>query len=115
MKTRDKYKKLYDTLVSLEERSIKFDRKDLAEKTGYSEGTIGVYVRNKLRNTFVFDTDEKKLLARQVAAIDFPTFNDFMSQKGKKVRYQSNLFTTLREISLQAFYNAISIYNNPKA
>jgi len=113
MKTRDKYKKLYDTLATLEAQGIKFDRKDLAEKTGYSEGTIGVYIRNKLRNTFVFDTDSKKLLAKNVNAIDFPTFNDFMSQKGKKARYQSNLFTTLRERSLQAFYNAISIYNNP--
>jgi len=113
MKTRDKYKKLYDTLVSLENQGIKFDRKDLAEKTGYSEGTIGVYVRNKLKNTFVFDTDDQKFLARQIAEVDFPTFSDFMSQKGKRLRYQNNLFTTLRERSLQAFYNAISIYNNP--
>ncbi len=113
MKTRDKYKKLYDTLIAMEGQAAKFDRKELAERTGYSEGTIGVYIRNKLRNTFVSDTDSGKLVARNISAVDFPTFNDFMSQKGKKARYQSNLFTTLRERSLQAFYNAISIYNNP--
>ncbi len=113
MKTRDKYKKLFDTLKIFEIQSTEFNRKRLADRTGYSEGTIGVYIRNKLRNTFVFDTDSKMLIANGITAIDFATFYDFMSQKGKKARHQSNLYTTLRERSLQAFYNAISIYNNP--
>ncbi len=81
--------------------------------TGYSSDTIGVYIRNKLKNEFVFETSTGKHYAKGLHDIDFATFYDFMSQKSDRARNESNLFATLRDRSLHAFFSAIGIFNNP--
>lgn len=113
MKDRDKYKDLFDELRRLEESNVLFNRRTLAENTGYSEGSVGVYIRNKLKNVYVFEDKDGNLYVKNIRQIDFPTFSEFMSQKSKKVKQKSTLFDSLVERSLEAFYNSIVIYNNP--
>lgn len=113
MKERDNYKKLYDELVRLEKEKVSFTRDELATSTGYSYGSIGVYIRNNLRNIHVFDGNNSKLIVKNIINTDLTSFQALMSQKSDKVKQKSTLFHSLVSRSLEAFYSSIIIYNNP--
>lgn len=57
MKQRDKYQALYDSLVEMEISKSLFTVSDLAISTLYKKGTLAVYIRNKLKNRYLFTED----------------------------------------------------------
>jgi len=89
MKDRDRYKRLFLELKRLEKSNELFTKKQLAMNTGYSEGSIGVYIRNKLKNVYIFYDNSGKYYVKNISQIDYPTFSDFMSQQSRKVRQRS--------------------------
>ena len=113
MKPRDKYKNLYTHLKRFEKNGTSFTKKKLAEITGYSVDTIGIYIRNKLKNIYVFEKEKGVYEVRNLLKSDFQYFFDKMSQKSSEVRNTNSLTSSLISRSLEAFYSSIGIYNNP--
>ncbi len=113
-KKRDKYRTLYDELVKLESSQRDADKAELCEATGYKPGSIAAYIRNKLKNVYIFETTEGRYIPRGVSQISFESFAYFMSQKDHITESSDeSLFLNLRNRSTQAFYLAIGTYNNP--
>ncbi len=113
-KQRDKYPKPYDALVSLERNNEETNLERLASSTGYTEGTLGAYIRNRLRILYVFEIPGGGLRVHGIASMTYSDFAYFMSQKSHWVHSKAeSLFTSLRDRSLQAFYVAIGNYNSP--
>ncbi len=113
-KKRDKYQQLYEFLKAKESRSESFTVEEIITATGYQEGSVKAYIRNKLNNVYLFLIDDSHYQVSGIASKTPDDFESIMSQKSDLVVSDSeSLFTSLRDRSLQAFYTAISVYNNP--
>ena len=113
-KSRDSYKRLYDVLVEIERTNKKASIKEIAEKTSYKSGSLGAYVRNKLKNVYLYKESNNYYKVSGLASTPFESFAYYMSQKSHLVEDRDDsLFTSLRNRSLQAFYLALSVFNNP--
>ena len=112
MKQRDKYKSLYDSLVQLEETKSKFTVSDLSISTNYKRATLAVYIRNRLKNRFLFTEDGLNYVVIGLKNIQYKDFTDFMSQKDIS-RSQNEIEKRLQDKSFESFALAIEIYNKP--
>jgi hypothetical protein len=110
---RDKYKSLFDVLQKYEKDNISFTKNILSKETGYAPGSIGVYIRNKLRNVYIFES-QGNYFAKGIINIDYPSFAQYMSQKNYTVKGRKEpKYFEYRKKSIEAFYTAIANYNNP--
>ncbi len=110
---RDKYQALFDVLKKYEAQNASFSKEMLAKETGYKVGTIGVYIRNKLINVYIFQS-QNLYFAKGITHIDYPSFAQYMSQKNYGVKGEKDTKSSLyRKKSVQAFYTALANYNNP--
>jgi len=113
-KSRDNYLGLYTTLIALEERRESTTVDDLVIRTGYKRGSLGAYIRNRLRNKFLFPDAEGSYIVRGVSRVSHESFAHHMSQKSDETSSRSNLLLhSLKERSLQAYLLALATYNNP--
>ena len=112
MKSPDKYKTLYDALVALEESDSKFTLSDLAISTSYQKGTLGVYIRNRLKNKYLFTIDGITYTANGIKKLSYKEFHEIMSQsltRGGKHEIESRL----QDKAFECFALAIEVYNKP--
>lgn len=113
-KRRDSYRKLFEFLVDAEIKGQKVTNAEIATSTGYKAGSMGAYIRNKLKNVYLYEVDQDKYEVRGLKAVTFESFAYYMSQKSHDVEDRGDsLMTSLRNRSLQAFYLSLGIYNNP--
>jgi hypothetical protein len=113
-KKRDAYHRLYEVLSEMETQGRTLSVKEIAEKTNYKAGSVGAYVRNKLKNIYLYENESGKYVARGVNSISYEYFFFMMTQKSHVVEQgDDSLFLNLINRSLQAFYLAIGTYNNP--
>ena len=73
-KVRDKYNKLYKTLISLEESQQDTSISEIARKSGYKPGSMAAYARNKLRNIYLFETKLNTYRVRGIRNVNFESF-----------------------------------------
>jgi hypothetical protein len=89
-------------------------RSEIVQKTGYQDGSVGAYIRNKLKNVYLFETQNKRYEVRGLLGVTYESFSYYMSKKSHEVEDRDDsLYLSLRNRSLQAFYAALGIYNNP--
>ncbi len=113
-KKRDSYRGLYDVLIESENTKTPLSVDEIAQKSGYKAGSVGAYIRNKLKNVYLFEIEQNKYIARGIRSLNFETFSYFMSQKSHVVEQgDESLLLNLINRSLQAFYLSIGTYNNP--
>lgn len=113
-KPKDKYLKLYNSLKSHAIARHRFTMDQLQVETGYTVGTLKAYIRNHLRNKFVFEQEPHEFAVLNFDEIRLEDFRYLMSQKDHDIITKtSSLHVSLRNRSIQAFYNSIAIYNNP--
>ena len=111
---KDRYLQLYNSLKSHFERKSKFTIQQLHDETGYTPGSLKAYFRNRLRNKFVFEQEDGIFVVLNLENVKLEDFRYLMSQKDHDiVTKNESLSVSLRNRSIQAFYTAIAIYNNP--
>jgi len=84
-KKQGNYGELYDVLCQLEGESRSFSLASLAEIAGYKESSLRVYVRNKLRNVYLFPGGNGLFTVRGVSRQSRAEFTDYMCQKSTRV------------------------------
>lgn len=84
-KKKGNYGKLYDALCQLEAESRPFSIASLARIVGYKESSLRVYVRNKLRNVYMFSDGNGAFTVRGVCSQSRAEFTEYMSQKSTLV------------------------------
>lgn len=112
MKQRDKYQALYDSLVEMENSKSLFTVSDLAISTLYKKGTLAVYIRNKLKNKYLFTEDGIVYSVSGIKDMPFRDFQKIMSQKGPSENL-NEIETRLQIKSFESFALAIEVYNKP--
>ncbi len=68
-RNRDSYSRLYDVLTDVEERSRTITASDLCRATEYKLGTVGAYIRNKLKNVHRLDRGTASSLSDSLKAM----------------------------------------------
>ena len=79
-KSRDSYEKLYDILVVAEQEKRFVTRSAIAQSTGYKPGSVGAYIRNKLKNVYLFEVQPNQYEVRGIKSVTFESFAYHMSQ-----------------------------------
>lgn len=110
---KDKYGTIYDLLAASEKAETLVRTADLAEQAGYKESALKVYVRNKLRNIYLFTKGYDTYRVNGVMATDRDAFVKHMRQKAVKASAHPLIVDRLIDCSISSFYLAIANYNNP--
>lgn len=112
-KRKKSYSKLYDILCQFERESRPFSISELAQAVGNKESSLRVYMRNKLRNVYLFSYDDGLYVVRGVCGHTQAAFADYMCQKTLPIEQIPSLVQRLIERSVDSFYLAIENYNRP--
>jgi hypothetical protein len=111
---RDKYSALYRLLENAETENRPVTRDFIAKETGYAPGTVGAYIRNRLKNVFLYATTSGGYRVDGVAGMSYESFAYHMSQKSHAPGAEAGSLDRLLALrSIEALYAALAAYNNP--
>ncbi|EJG0936484.1 TPA: DUF3644 domain-containing protein [Vibrio parahaemolyticus] len=115
MVRQDKRILLLDFFREQESKSKSFTYQDAADATGYSHKSVGKYISEKLKGTYVFKSDHGGWVSEGLTQMSNDDFIRLMSQStsSRKLTPEEKMYQKLIKRSLDAFTLALEMYNRP--
>lgn len=115
MVRQDKRILLLDFFREQEQESTSFTFLDAANATGYNPKSVGKYISEKLKGTYVFKSDNGGWISEGLSQISNDDFIRLMSQSTsvRKLTPNEKMYQKLIKRSLDAFTLALEMYNRP--
>ena len=115
MVRQDKRILLLDFFREQESNSKSFTYQDAADATGYSHKSVGKYISEKLKGTYVFKSDHGGWVSEGLTQMSNDDFIRLMSQStsSRKLTPEEKMYQKLIKRSLDAFTLALEMYNRP--
>lgn len=115
MVRQDKRILLLDFFREQESNSTSFTYQNAADATGYSPKSVGKYISEKLKGTYVFKSKSGGWVSEGLTQISNDDFIRLMSQStsSRKLTPEEKMYQKLIKRSLDAFTLALEMYNRP--
>ena len=115
MVRQDKRVLLLDFFREKESESLSFTYQESADATGYSPKSVGKYISEKLKGTYIYKSENGGWISEGLSLLSNDDFIRLMSQSTASHQLTPNekMYQKLVKRSLDAFTLALEIYNRP--
>lgn len=115
MARKDKRILLLDFFREQEDKAQSFTYQDAAIATGYNPKSVGKYISEKLKGSYIFKSEHGGWVSEGLSKVSNDEFIRLMSQStsARKLSPNEKMYQKLIKRSLDAFTLALEMYNLP--